>query len=151
MLIIFGCGIALVASIKTMNTLDARFWMNPGAANAWQVGLFKVTRLVGVLAVWSVVASMEEKTLESLALLSFFAFIVYVGHEPTLNIVRKLLYRFASPSGDWGVLLYYFLTVIITIFMTVLLGMMLNKYTPRLYDFITGARSHASGTVGWTR
>jgi hypothetical protein len=148
LLMLFGCGMVLSAWIKTMNTLDVRFWIHPGAANAWQVGIFQVTRLLGVLATWGLLTFLEKKTRESLALLSVFAFVLFAGHEPTLNIVRKLLYWFVPPSGDWGVLLYYFLTVIITIFMTLLLGMMLNKYTPRFYDFITGARSHASGTVG---
>ena len=140
LLMLFGCGMVLSACIKTMNTLDVRFWIHPGAANAWQVGIFQATRLLGVLATWSLLTFLEKKTRESLALLSAFAFVLFAGHEPTLNIVRKLLYRFVPPSGDWGVLLYYFLTVSATICMMVVLSMILRRCTPGFHRFITGDR-----------
>jgi surface polysaccharide O-acyltransferase-like enzyme len=140
-LIIFGCGVVLSALIKTVNTLDVTFWWNPGAVNVWQVCLTRTTRLVGLLALWSVVGFLEKRTLKYLAGLSTFVFIVFAGHEPTLTIFRKLLYRFVPPSGAWGILLYYFLTVTATICMMVLLGTMLRNYTPGFYNFITGSRS----------
>ena len=140
-LIIFGCGLVLSAFIKTVNTLDVRFWWNPGAANVWQVFLSRAMRLVGLLAFWNVVALLGKKTLKYLAGLSAFVFIVFAGHEPTLTIFRKLLYRFVPPSGEWGILFYYFLTVTATICMMILLGTMLRKYMPGFYNFITGSRS----------
>jgi hypothetical protein len=131
----------LTAYLKTVNTLDATFWMNAGATNVWEVGVFKATALVGVLAVWSVFATLRKKTWDTLQLLSTFAFIVYAAHEPTLTIVKKLLYRLVPPSGEGGVLFYYFLTAGVAILMTILLGMVLSRYTPRFYGFITGARA----------
>jgi surface polysaccharide O-acyltransferase-like enzyme len=140
-LIIFFCGVILSAFIKTVNTLDVRFWWNPGAANVWQVFLTRATRLVGLVALWSVVEFLGKRTLKYLAGLSAFVFIVFAGHEPTLTIFRKLLYRFVPPSGAWGILLYYFLTVIATICIAILLGTMLRKYAPGFYNLITGSRS----------
>jgi hypothetical protein len=124
-----------------MNTLDVTFWWNPGAVNVWQVFLTRGTRLVGLLALWSVVGFLGKRTLKYLAGVSAFVFIVFAGHEPTLTIFRKLLYRFVPPSGGWGILLYYFLTVTATIFTMILLGTMLRKYMPGFYNFITGSRS----------
>jgi surface polysaccharide O-acyltransferase-like enzyme len=140
-LIIFGCGVVLSALIRTLNTPDVTFWWNPGAANVWQVFLTRATRLVGLVALWSVAGFLGKKALKYLAGLSAFVFIVFAGHEPTLTIFRKLLYRFVPPSGPWGILLYYFLTVIASICMMILLGTMLGKYMPGFYNFITGSRS----------
>ena len=98
------------------------------------------TRVVGTMAIWSV-SDLVAGTLEKLCLnLSSLAFFVYAAHEPTARVLKKVFERFAKDSNSITVMVCYLLTFTIATLITLAVGSFLQRYTPKFFQVITGAR-----------
>lgn len=68
-----------------------------------------------------------------------FTFFIYLFHEPTLNIVRKLIVVVLK-KDEIGYLTSYLISPWIFTACAVWLGLWLKKYLPKLYNVCTGGR-----------
>ncbi len=79
-----------------------------------------------------------------LAGLSGDAFFVYAIHQPSLVILRKIVFRFFQPTSGTAILSQYFLLPFCLVALLVVLNRLLMKIVPAFMGFITGNfyRSH---------
>ena len=125
----------LYAGICTLEMLWPQDWM--GAMGV------PITA-VGILAIWSIydiVVSREFSLKEHcwLATACEFTFFIYLFHEPTLNIVRKLLIiPLGRSSASFAI--NYLVSPWIFAVLFVSFGLLFRKYLPRLYSVCVGGR-----------
>lgn len=99
---------------------------------------------LGILSIWNlydkiVPASFELKKHKWLYLSCSFTFFIYLFHEPTLNIIRKLL---ILPLGrsSWGFAINYLVSPWVFAGIFIFVGYYLKKYLPRIYAICVGGR-----------
>lgn len=68
-----------------------------------------------------------------------FTFFIYLFHEPTLNIVRKLIVIVLG-KNELGYLTSYLISPWIFTVCAVFAGLLFRKYLPRVYNVCTGGR-----------
>ena len=99
---------------------------------------------VGVVAMWSMYDYFVDKSFVlknhyNLSTVCSFTFFIYLFHEPTLNVVRKLLIIVLGRSS-FGFAVNYMLSPWIFAILFILLGLFCRKYIPRLYSICVGGR-----------
>ena len=99
---------------------------------------------LGVISIWSlydrfVSETFELKKYKWLCLSCQFTFFIYLFHEPTLNIVRKLLIAVMG-SSSVGFAISYLLSPWLFAFLFILFGYYFRKYLPRIYSVCVGGR-----------
>lgn len=109
----------------------------------WDYFLLPIT-LMGVLALWSfydyiVGADFNLKEHRLLTTICQFTFFIYLYHEPTINILRKLM---IIPLGrsSLGFAVNYILSPWIFVLIAVPVGMLMKKYIPKIYSILVGGR-----------
>lgn len=65
---------------------------------------------------------------------------IFVFHYYLIIGIRKLMIKFLPDVGDVGMLLLYFSSIVITIFISFYTYVILQKLMPRILNFITGGR-----------
>ena len=70
---------------------------------------------------------------------SGFTFFIYLFHEPTLNIVRKVIVIFLGKDSI-GYLISYLLSPFIFVFIMVYIGLLLKRFIPKIYSNLVGGR-----------
>lgn len=100
--------------------------------------------LTGIVSMWNLYDRLAGEGFDLnrhwwLSLACQFTFFVYLFHEPTLNIIRKLL---LVPFGhtSFGFALDYLLSPWVFVVMFVALGYCMRKYLPTLYGICVGGR-----------
>jgi surface polysaccharide O-acyltransferase-like enzyme len=68
-----------------------------------------------------------------------FTFFIYLFHEPTLNIVRKLIVFFLG-KNETGYLVSYLVSPWIFAAIAIIIGLYFKKYMPKFYEIIVGGR-----------
>lgn len=77
---------------------------------------------------------------EFLLNISQYSFFIYLTHAPIiLNSFKKTSIIFIKKSDSLLPFLYFF-NVFITIILCIIIAKILQKYTPKLYNFVTGGR-----------
>lgn len=99
---------------------------------------------VGVVAMWSMYDYLVDKSFAlknhyNLSTVCSFTFFIYLFHEPTLNVVRKLLVIVLGRSS-LGFAVNYMLSPWIFAILFILLGLFCRKFIPRLYSICVGGR-----------
>lgn len=99
---------------------------------------------IGVVAMWSMYDYFVDKSFVlknhyNLSTVCSFTFFIYLFHEPTLNVVRKLLVIVLGRSS-FGFAVNYMLSPWIFAILFILLGLFCRKYIPRLYSICVGGR-----------
>lgn len=74
-----------------------------------------------------------------LAFLCSFTFFTYLYHEPTLNIIRKLIPAIAG-RGAFGYLLSFLVSPVVYTAFSTIAGMALARFLPRFYAVLVGGR-----------
>lgn len=99
---------------------------------------------LGIISIWNlydrlVPISFELKKFKWLYLGCQFTFFIYLFHEPTLNIIRKLL---ILPLGrsSFGFAVNYLISPWIFAIMFIFIGYYFKKYLPRIYSICVGGR-----------
>lgn len=101
-------------------------------------------KIVGVWSFWNlynvcIKKSFELKKHELLEKCCGFTFFVYLYHEPTLNVVRKLLVVILG-CDEFGFAVSYLLSPWIFVFFAILIGILLKRYINPIYKVCVGGR-----------
>lgn len=110
---------------------------------AWNFFTLPIT-LIGVIAFWSLYDYIagQHFNLKQNRILSTacqFTFFIYLYHEPTINILRKLM---IIPLGrtSLGFAVNYILSPWIFVLIAVPIGILLKRYLPKFYETLVGGR-----------
>lgn len=100
--------------------------------------------LLGIIALWRAYDMIMGKGFELnkhrwLATACQFTFFIYLFHEPTLNIVRKLIVVVLG-KNELGYLASYLISPWIFTVCAVFAGLLFRKYLPKVYNICTGGR-----------
>lgn len=100
--------------------------------------------LLGIVGAWGVYDAVVGKDYsllqhQWLATACHFTFFIYIFHEPTLNIVRKLIVVILG-KNEFGYLASYLISPWIFTVCAVFIGLLFRKYLPKVYNVITGGR-----------
>lgn len=111
---------------------------------AWMGAMDVPFTAVGILAIWSIYdfavsCQFSLKNHSWLATACSFTFFIYLFHEPTLNIVRKLLIIPLGRSSA-GFAINYLVSPWIFMALFVGVGLLFRKYLPRIYSVCVGGR-----------
>ncbi len=100
--------------------------------------------VLGVIAIWNIYNLIVPKDFllsnhKWLKTATKYTFFIYLFHEPTLNIVRKLL---VMPFGHspFSFAFSYLLSPWIFALIFIIIGFWLEKFLPRFYSLIVGGR-----------
>lgn len=111
----------------------------------WNVSFFQIPiALAGVICIWLwydklVPDSFDLKQCKWLRRVCGFTFLIYLYHEPTINIIRKLL---VLPFGhnSFSFAFSYLLSPWVFVLVSVFIGMLMKRYMPWAYKYIVGGR-----------
>ena len=100
----------------------------------------KLEWLLGVLFVFSLsyyFSNLSLKTKNRLLFLSSFTFVIYLMHENSLTILKKIFYTVLCPFNLPFIPLTIFIVLpfLLSAFL-VLFGFLLKKYAPGVYHFL---------------
>jgi surface polysaccharide O-acyltransferase-like enzyme len=98
--------------------------------------------LFGILAAWSLYdMAFLKKDFQSITFhpLLPFTFFIYASHEPILTIVKKGLLSLTGKQ-EFITLAVYFVTIFITITISLIAGYLVRLIIPRFYSLVTGGR-----------
>lgn len=100
--------------------------------------------ILGLASIWGLydlVLGKDIKLSEHswLATACQFTFFIYLFHEPTLNIVRKLIIVVLG-KNEYGYLVSYLISPWIFTICFVIIGLQFRKYLPKVYHVCTGGR-----------
>lgn len=100
--------------------------------------------ILGLISIWGIydmVLGKDFKLSEHrwLATACQFTFFIYLFHEPTLNIVRKLIVVVLG-KNEFGYLASYLISPWIFTACAVFAGLLFRKYLPKVYNICTGGR-----------
>lgn len=99
---------------------------------------------VGIIAIWTTYNFIVDKSycLKNhyyMYMACSYTFFIYLFHEPTLNIVRKLLICLLGRTS-LGFAINYLVSPWIFAIIFILVGYIFRKYAPRLYSICVGGR-----------
>jgi hypothetical protein len=98
------------------------------------------TRVMGTAAIWCASDLVSGKLEKACFNFSGLAFFVYAIHEPTVTVFKEVFNKLSEPSNSITVIVYYLLTIILVTLITLAVGSFLQRYTPKFFQTITGAR-----------
>jgi len=106
--------------------------------------LSEVSIIVGLLTVWFNydIFTRNKWVEEKIVYLSSYTFFIFAFHEPLLTIFKKIVLRFLGISAFANLFAYLFVPIV-TIIFSIEIGVLLEKYATRFYEFITGGRMRA--------
>lgn len=99
---------------------------------------------LGIVSIWNLYGRVASETFDLkehrwLAVACQFTFFIYLFHEPTLNVVRKLL---ILPLGrsSMGFAVNYLVSPWLFAVLFILVGYCFKKYLPHIYSVCVGGR-----------
>ncbi|HAT13282.1 MAG TPA: hypothetical protein DCS91_06675 [Microcoleaceae bacterium UBA11344] len=98
------------------------------------------TRVAGTMAIWGASDLVAGKLQKVCLNLSGLAFFVYAAHEPTVTVFKAVFERLSKASNSITVIIYYLLIATIATLVTLAVGTILQRYAPKFFQLITGAR-----------
>jgi hypothetical protein len=98
------------------------------------------TKVVGTMAIWCASDLITGKLQKVCLNLSGLAFFVYASHEPTITVMKEALERLSKTPNSITVMVQYLLILTIATLGTLAAGSLLQRYTPKFFQVITGAR-----------
>ena len=98
------------------------------------------TRVVGTMAIWCASDLITGKLQKVCLNLSGLAFFVYAAHEPTVTVLKEVFDKLSKTPNSITVMVQYLLVVTIATLVTLAAGTLLQRYTPKFFQVITGAR-----------
>jgi hypothetical protein len=98
------------------------------------------TRVVGTMAIWCASDLITGKLQKVCLNLSGLAFFVYAAHEPLLSVLKGVLWKLSKTPNSITVMVHYLLLLTIATLLTLAAASLLQKYTPKFFQVITGAR-----------
>lgn len=97
----------------------------------------QLSTIIGIVSVWFLYDILHIKNADNKILK--YSFFLYLFHEPMLTIVIKLLFYMGGKTPAVSTLVYI-ISPIVVISVCIIVGMIMNKKTPVIYNLITGNR-----------
>lgn len=101
-----------------------------------------VAQILGVVGIWLLYDHVVNKDLSQMKLLNTaccYTFFIYLFHEPTLNILKKLPPVILGQSAP-VYLTCYLVVPWIMIALAIIVGYCLNRFIPKFYSVLVGGR-----------
>lgn len=103
-----------------------------------------LTALCGCVMFWSIYDKITPRLegTKCMALIlqcTNYAFFVYLFHEPTFNIIKKISLKLLGVH-EWSLILLYLINPIIMCALAIAVAKVLQKYTPKMYGILVGGR-----------
>ena len=116
--------------------------MKLGINNEISDVLQKISIIIGGISVWALYDIYINKETPNSFLLSIssYSFFIYLIHEPLLLSTLKKLSNTIIRKSEFFLPFFYFLNPIITVVSCIIIAKILQRYVPKLYNFITGGR-----------
>ncbi len=129
--IIIGLYLAMTVVLAIMRTfgIETFFYLFQGC-----------TRIVGTMAIWCASDLIAGKLQKVCLNLSGLAFFVYAAHEPTVTAFKEIFERLSKNPNSITVMVHYLLILTLATLVTLAAGSLLQRYTPKFFQLITGAR-----------
>lgn len=107
----------------------------------WILVVTRLLRLFGVVGCWGIIYRVAQ-TKRGIALSSYggLAFFLHSAHWPLLAVVRAAVSHFVPVDTDALMMVHYFLSVIITVSIGLILGLFLAKKIPSVFALMNGGR-----------
>lgn len=107
-------------------------------------GIYPLIILLGISSIWLMYDVLLKKSFEIsnykwLETACSFTFFIYLFHEPTLNIVRKVIVAVLGKNSI-GYLISYLISPLIFVLIAVLIGLVFRKKAPKMYSNLVGGR-----------
>lgn len=83
---------------------------------------------------------LEKKKIKNNTFLASASFFIYISHCLIVRKIKILLFMLINPSTEYGIILIYILTIILTVGLLLATFALLRRYTPRLLRFIAGRK-----------
>jgi hypothetical protein len=96
--------------------------------------------VVGTMAIWCASDLIAGKLQKVCLNLSGLAFFVYAAHEPTVTAFKEVFARVSKTPNSITVMVSYLLILTLATLVTLAAGSLLQRYTPKFFQVITGAR-----------
>jgi surface polysaccharide O-acyltransferase-like enzyme len=109
----------------------------------WRNFITQAEFFIGIFAVWSSydwIVARKQKDSPVPAYLSM-AFFLFAAHEPILTMLKKLAFAVLGKGNAWIRLFIYFSVPIATILVCLLFGFLIKKYSPKIFELLTGGRN----------
>lgn len=108
---------------------------------AWLDVATRSMRLVGVLACWGIFQAVALTPLGGrIARYGGFAFFLHAAHFPLLAAVKIALWHLVPAETQGWMLLHYLVSVLVTVFIGVVLGLAVSRRWPQAFAFLNGGR-----------
>lgn len=106
-----------------------------------EVYLYIIISISGMIVIWRGYDFIMRKGNFSIlsADIIFYTFFIYLFHEPTFNIIKKLSLKVFGVSS-LSLIFLYFINIIIIVLISYLIGKGLKQYWPKVYGVLTGGR-----------
>jgi fucose 4-O-acetylase-like acetyltransferase len=129
--LIIGIYLGMAIVLTAMQTADIETFRHPFEC---------CTRVAGTIAIWCAADFAGDKLQKILLNLSGLAFFVYAAHEPTVTVFKEIFARISPPDDSLTVMVSYVLIGTLATLITLGTGILLQRYTPKFFQTITGAR-----------
>ena len=117
--------------------------INYGVANKTSDILLKISIISGIISVWAlydIFIKEKEKPSIFFIRISQYSFFIYLIHEPILLSILKKISSIIIRKSELFTSFFYFFNTCITIALSIIIAKILQKYTPKLYNIMTGGR-----------
>jgi hypothetical protein len=129
--LIIGIYLVIAVVLAIMQTSEIETFQHPFECS---------TRVVGTMAIWCASDLITGKLQKVCLNLSGLAFFVYAAHEPTVTVLKEVFERLSKTPNSIAVIVHYLLILTIATLVTLAAGSLLQRYTPKFFQVITGAR-----------
>lgn len=130
-LAVWLCGLWIITCAASAVQADLS-----GQVNNWLQNLGILCGVAGVWLIYDQCLARFEARLDAWAQYTFFLF---VAHEPVLTVFKKTLLKFLGHS-EISMLAAYFIAPTLAIIAVLTAGVVLHRFLPRFYSFISGHR-----------
>ena len=108
------------------------------------VAIYPLIILLGISSIWLtydilVKNSFNVSNYKWLEIACSFTFFIYLFHEPTLNIVRKVIVAVLG-KNSMGYLISYLISPLLFVLIAVLIGLVFRNKAPKIYSNLVGGR-----------
>lgn len=104
--------------------------------------IHQLSILIGIVSIWSLYDFIvKDKDLSNSIFYSIcsFSFFLYAFHIPALNIIKRALFNIMGKE-EFASLTIYIIAPLLIIFISIVIGYQLKRFTPKLYAIMTGGR-----------
>jgi hypothetical protein len=99
-------------------------------------------RILGALAVWNAASLVLDTRFAAwIGRKSYLAFFIHAAHYPPILFIKLALGSMIDPNSEIAQILLYLASVALTISSLILIGPLLQRWTPRLFRVISGGRA----------